>query len=381
MNDNTVPVAYTFDDVQLVPRFSDVESRSDVDLSTRFTKNFYIRTPLVAAPMDTVCGSDMAIALYDLGGVGIIHRYDSIETQCNNVKTLVSHIANINYKYGKTTSPILTTNDVVAAAIGATNDYKERAIELLKAGATVLVIDVAHGHHLHVHHAMTTLTYLKASYKFDIILGSIATPEAAIFGISLGADALRVGVGGGSVCETRIRTGIGIPQLSAVKNIVDSINRSKVSDNRYSYESNAEKYNIPIISDGGIRYPGDAAKALAAGAESVMLGNLFSGTNEAPGDTIIGGQWPHVKEWKVYRGMASATTKLKYAGEVAHVEGASKIIEAKGPVKDVFNDICDGIKSSMSYVGAHNLKTFVNNAQFIRITPAGLAEAHPHLLR
>ena len=339
----------TFDDVQIEPRYSDIEGRDSAEIDTLFTRNYGIMVPFIASPMDTVCDHEMAAALLKVGGVGVIHRFMPIEQQVASVKKLVG-----NPPFpGKPPVP-------VAVAIGVNGDSKERAGRLIDAGATVLVIDVAHGHHKLVKEMLNWLTL--SGCECDIVAGSIATKEAALDLQEWGADALRVGVGGGSVCETRIRTGIGVPQLESVIEV-------------------ASVAKVPVISDGGIRYPGDIAKALAAGADSVMIGSLFAGTDEAPGEMFIAGEWPYTKRMKIYRGLASATTKLKYAGAASHVEGASKMIEARGPVESIIKDLADGLTSSMSYVGAHNLSEFRSRSRFIRITPSGLAEAHPHLLK
>lgn len=349
-----IQLQLTFDDVQIVPKYSEIASREFIDTRTAFTRNYELVTPFVAAPMDTVCEVDVAFALWMWGGAGVIHRFCTIEQQKGMIASLCDKIANAEQPENWV-SPI-------AAAIGANGDSIERAKQLLRYGANIIVIDVAHGHHLNVKECLRELQSLKSDYEFDIVAGSIATEEAANDLAEWGADALRVGVGGGSVCETRVRTGIGVPQLQAVINI-------------------AKSANIPIISDGGIRYPGDAAKAMAAGADSVMIGSLFAGTDESPGEVFIAGQWPNDKPMKIYRGLASATTKLKYVGAASHVEGASKIIEGRGSINRIVNGLLDGLRSSMSYVGASNVKEFRTNSEFIRITPAGLAEAHPHLLK
>jgi IMP dehydrogenase len=262
---------------------------------------------------------------------------------------------------------ILTTigrdgKEALVATIGVTGDYQERIESSIEAGANIVLVDVAHGHHKNVKDAMTWINALSYRGKFDVILGNIATAKAALDLEEWGADALRVGIGGGSMCETRVRTGIGIPQLSALQAIV-------------------EVATIPVISDGGVRFPGDVAKALGAGADTVMVGSLFAGTDEAPGNVVIAGQWPNERRMKMFRGSASATAKLDVNGNTNNVEGASKLIETKGSVKKIVSDIMDGVRSSMSYVGAQNLSEFRSKARFIRITNAGLMEAHPHGLR
>jgi IMP dehydrogenase/GMP reductase len=345
--------ALTFDDVNIIPKYSEVASRKNVFTKSSVSTNFELDIPLIAAPMDTVCGSDMAIELGGGGALGCIHRFCSIEQQAAMVRDTWQIL-----KFDGTEAPL------VCAAVGATGDYEERTLALIKAGARIIVIDVAHGDHEHVVVAIKKLKKMSAveGIKFDVVAGSIATAEAALRLIEAGADCLRVGVGGGSACETRIRTGIGVPQLQAVMDVAD------VS-------------TVPIISDGGIRYPGDVAKALAAGADTVMIGGLFAGTDEAPGEIFISGQWPNNKRMKMYRGSASATAKLAVHGHAEHVEGASKLIEARGTVRTIVNDLMEGVRSSMSYVGAHNLVEFRRNAEFVRITTAGLNEAHPHMLR
>jgi IMP dehydrogenase len=350
----------TFDDVQILPKISYNISRDiGVDLSTQFTKNYKIQIPLIAAPMDTVCGSDLANALMDIGGVGILHRFNTIDEAVSEAYKVAHH----------GTGP-------VASSIGATGDFKERAVELLKVGVNVLLIDVAHGHHINVKNAIEYLQTLRTLYSFDIIAGNIATERGYRDLCNWGADAVRAGVGGGSACETRLRTGIGVPQWQMIYDI---------HKDRMTNWSSTEEYNllhsIPLISDGGIRYPGDVAKALAAGAESVMLGSLFSGTDESPGEIFVGGEFPTNKMYKMFRGSASATIKMEKTGTANHVEGASKMVEMKGSVKSVVKTIMDGVTSCMSYVGATNLNGLKQNAEFIEITQSGIIEARPHMLR
>jgi IMP dehydrogenase len=256
-----------------------------------------------------------------------------------------------------------TKTPVICAAVGANGDSIGRSRALIRAGVNVLVIDVAHGHHLNVKKTIEAIRSISEELKMkvDIVAGNIATAAAAEDLEEWGADSLRVGIGGGSVCETRIRTGVGVPQLTAVDNI------SAIS-------------GIPIISDGGIRYPGDVVKALAAGADTVMVGSLLAGTDEAPGDVFVSGQWPNTKNFKMFRGSASATIKMEKNGHTNHVEGASKMVEHKGSVIRVIDDIMDGVTSAMSYLGVSDIEQLCEVAEFVEISNAGLREAHPHLL-
>ena len=363
-NQNIEP-ALTFDDVQIVPGSSDVMSRSDVDLTTKFTRNHSIQIPLIAAPMDTVCAGDMACAMWDAGGVGIIHRFNTIVEQCLQVATLRDHIETKNFPgfgYGKDTG---IEGEILCAAVGATGDYLERAKALESGGVNVIVIDVAHGNTQHVLEAVNALR-LTLDASTDIVVGNIATGADARVLLELGVDALRVGIGGGSVCETRIRTGVGIPQLSSISSV--------------SFAVGNRSHQTPIISCGGIRYPGDVAKAIAAGANSVIIGSLFAGTEEAPGEIFITGHWPNRTSSKIYRGAASDTAKLQLHGNTQHTEGNATMVPCVGSVKWIINDITNGLRSAMSYVGASNLDEFQEQAEFIRVTPAGAIEAHPHLL-
>jgi IMP dehydrogenase len=346
-----IDMALTFDDVQLKPQYSEVETRSDVKLDCQFTKNHSLFIPLVASPMDTVCDAQMMIALQKLGGIGCLHRFMRIDQQVMIVENMVAE----RREWGMKHFPI-------CVSIGANGTYFADARMLLNAGADIILIDVAHGHHLHVKRALEALTALKGEYTFDIIAGNIATANAAVDLEEWGADALRVGIGGGSMCTTRTQTGIGIPQLQAVMDV-------------------ANVATVPIISDGGIRNPGDVAKALAAGADTVMIGSLFSGTDEAPGELFVTGEWPKEKKMKVFRGSASMSTKSANGLKTNHIEGTANLIEAKGSVVKVVGTILDGVRSSMSYVGVDNLDDFRNRAEFVQITSAGLTEAHPHGLR
>ncbi len=351
--------AYTFDDLQIVPKFSKVLSRSDCVLTTNFTKDHRIRIPIVSSPMDTVTEYEMAFKLWEFGGVGFIHRFMTIEEQVDQVKKLREKIRN----YFEYDEYIVSAKQLGAVSIGVTGDYYERAQELFEHNAKTFLFDVAHGHHILLKGAITKLRK-KYGDTITIIGGSVATAQAAKDLIDWGVDCVRIGVGCGSLCETRIKTGVGIPQATAIADVARI----------------ARKEGITIIADGGIRTPGDAAKAIGLGADMVMLGSLFAGTKETPGRLIRVGDFPNEQLFKQYRGSASQSAKLDRGENDNNVEGNSKIIPYKGKVKRIIDAITDGLKSSMSYVGAENLDEFRKNIDFVQVTQAGQIEAKPHLL-
>jgi IMP dehydrogenase len=339
--------ALTYDDIQLIPEYSEIESRKSIDLGTELTKRYKLRIPLIASPMDTVCESEMAIAMLELGGVGCIHRFISIEQQAEEVEK-VARVANssIYIEWG--------TEIPVMAAIGVNGDYLERAQELTSVGANVILLDVAHGHHTFVKDAISNLKK-NLPYHVDIIAGNIATADAAIDLIEWGADALRVGIGGGSLCTTRIKTGFGVPNVTSLQSVV-------------------EVATVPVIACGGIRTSGDIAKALAIGADSVILGSLIAGTKEAPGAIIEKSNGLY----KRYRGAASLETKSIHGQEKRNVEGESTLVPFKGAARFVVEGLLDGLRSAFSYAGAQNIQQF--NPEYCVVTNAGVAEAKPHLL-
>ena len=332
----------TFDDVSIVPKYSDILHRKDCNTMTKVTKNIYLEIPIISSPMDTITEFDMAWSMAQLGGVGVIHRFMSIEKQVEIMRSFVSM--------------------TVGAAIGATGDYIERAQALVEGSCKIILIDVAHGHHLLVKDTIGRLKN-EVSGNYDIVAGNVATREAAQFMCDAGADAVRVGVGSGSLCSTRIQTGVGIPMVSAICDVA----------------SVCDDYGVSVIADGGMRTPGDVAKAIAAGADCVMLGNLLSGTKETPGSITKTGIWPNEVLQKKYRGSASLEAKSD-RGETHNVEGYSTTIPYKGKVKRIIDDILDGLKSSMSYVGASNLEEFQSLAEFVKVTNSGINEAKPHLI-
>jgi IMP dehydrogenase len=339
---------YTYDDVNIVPKYSEIEHRDKINISTRFTKNTELKVPIVSSPMDTITGFEMAKALMSIGGVGVIHRFNSIEEQSLMMKKL--------YTYST-----LSLKKPLCAAVGVTGDYLERAEELVKNGCNVLLIDVAHGHHKLVGEASEKIkTKLET---IEVIAGSVATGDACEYLCENGADAIRVGIGNGSLCETRIRTGVGIPQVSA---LIDCV-------------SVGDTYNTPIIADGGICNIGDVCKGLACGADSVMLGSLLSGTKETPGTIEKIGQWPNEMLHKKYRGSASLDSKHD-RGEDKNVEGNHKVIPYKGKVKRIIQDIQDGIRSSFSYIGANDITEYHSKVELVQVTRAGNIEGKPHLL-
>ena len=334
--------ALTYDDVNIVPKYSELEHRSDCNLNTKITKNVELKIPVVSSPMDTVTEFEMAWTLSHLGGIGFIHRFMDIEKQSE----LVASMGDLK----------------VGAAVGVTGDWFERAQELINNGCNVLLIDVAHGHHKLVKNALRRLKN-EISNTFEVVAGSVATSEAARQICEWGADGVRVGIGNGSLCETRIRTGVGIPSITSILDCV------AVCDN----------FGVPVIADGGIRNVGDACKSLGAGADCFMLGSLLSGTKETPGEIEKVGKWPNEQLHKKYRGSASLDSK-KSRGHYDNVEGNHKVIPYKGKVKRIISDIQEGIRSAFSYVGANNISEFHSKVEFVQVTKAGQIEALPHLL-
>jgi IMP dehydrogenase len=459
----------TFDDVLLVPKKSSVNSRRNISVKTRLTKNIELNNPIVSSNMDTVTESDMAIAMARNGGIGIIHRFNSIEEQvkmveevkraegliipkpyCVNLDTslddikslmkskkvhslLVSEAGQLKgiitsrdirfYKNGKTAQEIMTSREklivgklgisfeeatelldknrieklplvdsennikglitskdilnqinrphasldthgrlLVGATIGV-KDYLSRAEALVAADVDVLVIDIAHGHS---DLAINTLKTLKDKFKVDIIAGNVATAEGAESLIRAGADGVKVGVGPGSICITRIVTGAGVPQLTAVRNA----------------SSIAKKYNVPIIADGGIRNSGDITKALAVGASTVMLGSVLAGTDESPGSLLI----KDGRQVKIIRGMAgyganmSKRERENMRSDVFDIvpEGVEGFVPYRGSVKNIIKQLIGGIQSGISYCGSTNIEEMQANAEFIRVTGSGKKESGSH---
>ena len=343
--------ALTYNDVNIIPKYSDIEHRDKINISTKLTKKTLIDIPIVTSPMDTITEYNMALEMMQLGGVGIVHRFMSIDEQVEIISEL-KQVREVNVEILKST---------ICAAVGVTGDYIERAQELVSKGCNVIVIDVAHGHHKLVGEAIEEIK--KIISEVEVIAGSVATAEACEYLCEKGADSIRVGIGNGSLCETRIRTGVGIPQVTALLDCV----------------AIADTFGCPTIADGGIRNIGDVCKGLACGADTIMLGSLLSGTKESPGEIEKVGKWPNEQLYKKYRGSASLDSK-KSRGDTKNVEGNHKIISYKGKVKRIVNDIRDGIRSSFSYVGANDITEYHSKVELIEVTRAGNIEGKPHLL-
>lgn len=362
-----LPLGLTFDDVLLLPGYSDF-SRQDINLSTKLSKNIKLSIPFVSAPMDTVTESKLAIALAKLGGIGIIHRNLSVGDQADEVRKVKKQQV------------------LVGAAIAA-KDYEERVKALVKARVDAIVIDSAHGYTKAI---IGATSFIKKTYpKVEVIAGNIATQDGAIALINAGADGLRVGMGPGAICTTRVISGMGVPQITAL------LQTSRA----------AKKAGIPVIADGGIKFSGDMIKALAVGASTVMMGGFFASAQESPGKTInlTRDQVPHrfksifnhnikTYRFKEYRGMGSPSAmqkgaKIKSEGEfhgkdykdrVLVAEGVEALVPVKGTVRELLDQAVGGIKSGMYYVGAKTIPELWEKAQFIQITQASLTENHPH---
>lgn len=358
----------TFDDVLLCPGYSDF-TRADISLKTKLTKNVYLDSPFVSAPMDTVTESRLAIALAKLGGIGIIHRNLTVADQANEVEKVKKNKLK------------------VGAAIGVSSGFVKRVEALIKAQADVIVIDSAHGFAKVV---IEALKFIKNKFpKNEVIAGNIATNEAALALIKAGADGLRVGMGPGAICTTRIISGMGVPQINA---IIDTV-------------AVAKKFGIPVIADGGIKYSGDMIKALAAGASTVMMGSFFASCSESPGEVFelaadhvparfksIFKTGQKTYKFKSYRGMGSIAAMKKgakiksedefhgksYKDRILIAEGVEGLVPIHGSIEEVLAQTIGGIKSGMYYVGVKTIKELQRKAKFIKITQASLAESHPH---
>ncbi len=346
-----VPIkeALTFDDVTLAPNYSEILP-SEADTTVSLTNNLKLKIPLLSSAMDTVTESKMAIAIAKVGGIGVIHRNLDIKTQVSEIRKVKKYSLK------------------VGAAVGASEKEFIRAKEIINEGVDLIVVDTAHGHTKKVGEI---IKYIKKSKNNKIALcaGNIATPEAAKFLIKLGVDIIKVGIGPGSICTTRLVAGIGVPQLSAILAVRNGIKNKKVK----------------IISDGGIKYSGDLAKAFAAGADAVMIGSLFAGTNETPGKLIK----KNGKLFKSFRGMGSVGAmnqgsadryfQKKQKDMSKYVpEGVEGFVKYKGDVGSIIYKLVGGLKSSMGYLGSKNIIGLRNKPHFVKITKAGFYESMVH---
>lgn len=360
------PIALTFDDVLLRPGYTGFD-RKDINLATHLTKKITLSCPVVAAPMDTVTESALAIALARCGGVGFIHRNLTIEEQVAEVKKVKAEKL------------------LVGAAVGSSAGYEDRVAALVKAGVDVLMVDSAHGHSAKV---ISAVKYIKANFQTEVVAGNVATFEGAEALIEAGADGLRVGMGPGAICSTRIISGMGVPQLTALFETVRA----------------AAPHGVPVIADGGIVRSGDITKALAAGASTVMLGRLLAAAEEAPGKVVklkpgqVPGRFQNILDgsseytFKEYRGMGSVAAMKRgiqissedefhgkdYQGDTLVAEGVEGMVPCCGRLKNLVDQLVGGVVSGMYYVGARSVPELWKVARFIQITQASLTESHPH---
>lgn len=361
-------VGLSYDDVLLLPGYTDF-GRDDVDVSTQLTKKIKLQVPFVSAPMDTVTDSKLAIALAKAGGIGVLHRNMRIEEQAAEVGV------------------VKKMKLLVAAAVGVGEGYRERVAALVKAGADVICIDSAHGY---TNLIIDAIQQTKRDYpQVEIIAGSIATYDGAKALVDAGADALRVGMGPASICTTRIVSGMGVPQLTAVIESVRAGNEA----------------GVPVIADGGINYSGDMVKALAAGASTIMSGAIFAATSDAPSESVtfarkdVPSQFASILSdgassytFKRYRGMGSVGAMKEgarvnaedefhgksYKDKVLVAEGVEGLVPLRGSVADVIDQAVGGIRSGLFYIGAKTIPELQEKAEFIQLTASSLRESHAH---
>lgn len=332
--------ALSFDDVLLIPQYSGICSRKEIEIKQNLKNVGNFSLPIISSPMDTITEERMSRAMSKAGGTSIVHRYNTIEEQADIIKDTTS------------------LGSQVGAAIGVGDDFLERAAAMANVGVSFLCIDVAHGHHLKVRSALEALRNM-FSNTMHIMAGNVATLEAFNDLADWGADSIRIGIGGGSICSTRVQTGHGMPTLQSVMDCAQS------------------DRDAALIADGGIRTSGDIVKALAAGADFVMLGSLLAGTDETPGSVI------HTKNGreKIYRGMASKEAQRSWRKRVSSIEGVSHTVPLKGPVKDVLEELRVGIVSGISYSGAHDVSSLQSAAKFVQQTTSGQVESSTHIKR
>ena len=340
--------ALTFDDVTMMPKYSEVLP-SEVNTNIKLSNNLTLKIPLLSSAMDTITESKMAIALAEAGGIGVIHRNLNIKKQIEEIKKVQKQKL------------------LVGAAVGAGPLEHERAKAILKEKIDLIVVDTAHGHSKKVAETIKLIKKIKTN-KTTLCAGNIATAEAAKFLIKLGVDIIKVGIGPGSICTTRLVAGIGVPQLSAILEV-----------------KKGSKNKVKIISDGGIKYSGDIAKALSAGADAVMIGSLFAGSKETPGKLIK----RNGKFFKSFRGMGSVGAMNKGSADryfqkkqkdlSKYVpEGVEGYVRFKGDVKTIIYKLVGGLKSSMGYLGARNISNLKDKPNFVKITKAGFYESMVH---
>ena len=335
--------ALSYDDVLLVPRHSTVESRDEIDMSVSLDNDMRLALPIISSPMDTISEAEMGVVMCREGGMAVLHRYNSVREQ----EVMVTEVMRT-----------LGREAVLAAAIGVSGGFLERSGVVVDAGAQVVCIDVAHGDHVLVERALKALKD-KYGNTVHLMAGNVATLEGFENLVSWGADSIRVGIGGGSICSTRIQTGHGIPTLQSI------------------IDCSATTSDVKIIADGGIKNAGDIVKSLAAGADFVMVGSLLAGTAETPGEVFTN---PQGKKYKTYRGMASEAAQLSWRGVSSAPEGISTTIPFKGPASVLLKRIRGNIASGLSYSGASNITELQHNARFICQTAAGQFESSTHIL-
>lgn len=361
LNGKIIAEAITFDDVLLIPAHSQVLPH-EVSLQTRLTPTITLNIPFVSAAMDTVTEAPLAIALARLGGLGFVHKNLSIAAQAKQVAQVKqAQASEVDYPQACVDAQGRLR---VGAAVGASQDVLERVQALVDAGVDVVTVDSAHGHSQGVIDAVKCIR--EAFTELPLIGGNIVTAEAAHDLVEAGANTVKVGVGPGSICTTRVVAGVGMPQLSAINAVLQY----------------CEHHNIPLIADGGIKYSGDVVKALAAGADVVMIGSLLAGTEESPGEVFE----LHGQRFKTYVGMGSLAamergSKDRYFQQTATKlvpEGIEGRVAYKGPVADVVHQLCGGLRSGMGYCGTPTVDALKQDGRFVKITAAGLKESHPH---
>jgi IMP dehydrogenase len=334
----------TYEDILIVPQYSDIMSRKEVSLKSWLDEDrgLSFELPVVASPMDTISEVHMALLMARMGGLAIVHRYNTVERQCEMAEQIFENIP----------------ADKVGFAIGITGDFLERAKKLVSLGARILCVDVAHGDHILMKNALGELRHAVGEAP-HIMAGNVATLEGLDRIVSWGANSIRVGIGGGSICSTRIQTGHGVPNISSILDCARTSN------------------NVAIIADGGIKNSGDIVKAIGVGADFGMVGSLLAGTDETPGKIFI---TPEGEKRKVYRGMASKDAQVDWRGKASSLEGISTSVIYKGTARDIIEQLDNGIRSGLSYTGSRSITEFRAKAQIIRQSAASMRESDTHIL-